>query len=160
MSGHDLDATLPGPLVVGRAIPPMSPVGIDRVRRLEQVTSALPQVPIVTRHVIHAGMYARTVRVPAGVVLTGAFIKRATLVIVSGHCRVNTDDGSAELAGYHVLPASAGRKQAFVALDDTHITMLFPTASKTVEECEHEFTDEADRLFSRTGENEIVITGE
>jgi hypothetical protein len=38
--------------------------------------------------------------------------------------------------------------------------MSFKTNARTVEEAEAEFTDEADRLFSRKGENVTVITGE
>lgn len=141
-------------------IEPMSPARIDEVREFEARLAELPQACIDTHHVIHGGMYARTIRIPAGVALTGAEIKLATMLIVSGHVRVTIDDGTRDLAGYHVLAAAAGRKQAFLALADTDLTMIFPTQSRTVEECEAEFTDEADRLMSRTGHNTIVITGD
>jgi hypothetical protein len=60
-----------------------------------------------------------------------------------------------------VLPAAAGRKQAFLAQADSHITMIFATAARSVAEAEREFTDEADNLVSRrAGGNRIVITGE
>jgi hypothetical protein len=64
--------------------------------------------------------------------------------------------------GYAVLPASAGRKQAFVAQADTRLTMVFPTSAKTVEQAEREFTDEIYLLGSRHGAaaNHVVITGE
>ena len=46
------------------------------------------------------------------------------------------------------------------SLADTHLTMLFPTRAQTIEEAEREFTDEADSLFSRSGVNHSVVTGE
>ena len=133
------------------AIPAMSPHAIDNVRRLEEITLACPQVAIATGHILHAGMYARTITIPAGVVLTGALIKIATLLIVQGDAIVYVEGGPLALHGYNVLPADAGRKQAFVAQTDVSLTMIFPTQAKTVEEAENEFTDEADRLFSRKG---------
>lgn len=141
-------------------IPTMSREAIDRVRSFEALALAQPQVDIRTMHVIHGGLYARTIRIPAGVVLTGAEIKLATLLVVNGHVRVTVGDDAHEIEGYHVVAASQGRKQAFLALADTDLTMIFPTSVSTVEEAENQFTDEADQLFSRRGENVVVITGE
>jgi len=130
-------------------IAPMSAAAIDRVRRLESLASALPQVPIGTDHVFHAGVYARTIKVPAGVMITGVLIKIPTLLIVQGDAIVHVEDGPLELRGYNVLPAGAGRKQAFVALTDTHLTMIFATDAADVDAAEREFTDELDKLVTR-----------
>lgn len=127
----------------------MSAAAIDRVRQLETLASALPQVAIATDHVFHAGLYARTVKVPAGVVITGVLIKIPTLLIVHGDAIVHVDDGPLELHGYTVLPASAGRKQALLALTDTHLTMVFATAASDIDAAEQEFTDELDKLMTR-----------
>jgi hypothetical protein len=145
-----------------RHIAAMGDAAIENVRRLESLASELPQVAIATDHVIHAGMYARTVMVPAGVMITGVLIKIATLLIVHGDAVVYVDGGPMRLRGYNVLPASAGRKQAFVAQTDTHLTMIFASDAKTAAEAERQFTDEIDRLSSRqdTESNRIIITGE
>jgi hypothetical protein len=65
------------------------------------------------------------------------------------------------VTGYQVVPAAAGRKQAFRAVADTHITMVFPTNARTVDEAEREFSDEFERLASRKdgAVNEAIITG-
>lgn len=131
------------------AVEAMSDVAINKVRELEAEAFKLPQVALETTHVFHAGMYARTIKVPAGVLITGALIKVATLLIVEGDAIVYMNDGTAPLIGYHVLSAAAGRKQAFLARKDTHITMVFPTEAKTVRDAEDEFTDEADNLQTR-----------
>jgi hypothetical protein len=118
-------------------------------------------VDVPTEHVIHAGMYARTIAMPKEMVLTGALIKRATLVIVTGSAAVLVGREWLKLEGYNVIPASAGRKQVFVSYSPVIITMLFPTQARTVEEAEREFTDDADRLLSRRQDaNTVLITEE
>lgn len=142
-------------------VPAMTPRGLDLVRRIEEQVLAVDQVDIPTHHVIHAGIYSRTICIPAGVVLTGALIKIATTLVVCGRASVIIGDGEEVLIdGYRVLACSAGRKQAFIAHIDTWLTMSFKTGARTVEEAEEQFTDEAALLFSRKGRNEIVITGE
>lgn len=140
----------------------MSPAAIDKVRLLEGARAALPQVPIRTHHLLHAGMYARTVYVPAGLLITGTQIKLATVLIVSGDVLIYVGgDKPLHATGYNVFPARANRKQAFVAQSDMVLTMIFPTEARTVEEAERAFTDEHDLLAShRDGLNEIVVTGE
>ena len=135
---------------------------MERVRALEAKVRELPQVQIPTDHVIHAGLYARTICIPAGVILTGAEIACATLLVFDGHAAVTIGDTTQELAGRHVLPASAGRKQAFLALADTHLTMIFATEATDVATAEAQFTPEPEALMSRAegAINTITITGD
>lgn len=133
---------------------------IARVEQLEQQLLLLPQIEIRTEHVIHAGLYARTVTIPAGVAITGALIKRATLLIVNGDVTVSGGAEPFRIQGYNTLPASAGRKTAWYAHTDTNLTMLFATNARTVAEAEREFTDDVDVLMSRTSPNDTLITEE
>lgn len=142
-------------------IPTMGRTAIAEVRRLEAAVLLEPQTPIVTEHVLHAGLYARTIAVPAGVVITGALVKIATLLIVQGDVDVYLGDEVRSLSGYNVVPASAGRKQAFAAIGNVDMTMIFPTDAETVDEAERQFTDELELLASRRdGDNVTLITGE
>ena len=131
------------------ALPVMGQAEVESVRRLEKAALELPQVPIPTDHVFHAGMYARTITIPAGVALTGAQITIPSILIISGDTLVYGEDGPTRYAGYHVALGQCGRKQAFYALQDTCLTMLFPTNATTIEEAEMQFTDEYEKLFSR-----------
>ncbi|NYT44594.1 hypothetical protein H0A64_07105 [Alcaligenaceae bacterium] len=135
-------------------LPPMPVQAVDQVREFENVTRQCPQINVQTEHTLHAGMYARTIRLPAGVVLTGVLIKIPTTVIVHGICRVFTGERFMNLAGYHVIAAGAGRKQIFITQTDTVITMIFPSTAQTVEQAENEFTDEAHLLMSRNDSGE------
>ncbi|MBS0323587.1 MAG: hypothetical protein JSR19_07015 [Proteobacteria bacterium] len=146
--------------VAAPSIPATPPAALDAVYRFEEALGSLPQIDMPTQHVIHAGLYARTITVPAGCAITGALIKRTTLLVINGDATVFTGQGNARLKGYNVLPASAGRKQAFLAHEDTHITMIFPTCATSVEEAEREFTDEHDLLMSHANVNDVIITGE
>ena len=144
------------------SLPAMSDTAIEAVRELAGREMELPQVPLPTEHVLHGGLYCRTICMPAGTRVVGALIKIPTTVIVHGICTVWIGEESWYLSGYNVLQASAGRKQVFEASEETFITMLFPTAAKTTEEAEREFTDEFELLASRRADtpNQIVITGE
>ncbi len=143
------------------SVPAMTGRGLDLVKRIEKRLLREEQVQIATQHVIHAGIYSRTICIPAGVALTGALIKIPTTLVICGRASVLIGDGDEVLVdGYRVFACSAGRKQAFIAHADTWLTMSFKTSARTVEEAEDEFTDEADRLFSRHGRNEITITGD
>jgi hypothetical protein len=122
---------------------------VENVRQLENVALGLPQVDIPTDHVFHAGMYARTIKIPAGVLLTGAQIKIPTILIISGDALIYGESGATRYAGYHVALGQCGRKQAFCALQDTYLTMLFPTGATTVDAAEMQFTDEYGMLLSR-----------
>lgn len=136
-------------LVLASVLGKMSPEAIDKVRRFEAAAMQTPQLDLKITHAIHAGVYHRTVTMPPMSYITGAEIKIPTMVIVSGHVSVFTGEETVELFGYHVIHAEAGRKQAFVAFDETSITMIFRTDAKTVEEAELEFTDEAHLLTTR-----------
>lgn len=139
----------------------MSISEIGKVRQLEAMILTMPQVDIPIKQLLHAGMYARTMFVRAGVTVVGVFMQCATILIVSGDMKVYIGNDTLDLKGYNIIPASANRKQAGYAMTDTYVTMLFPTKAKTIEEAEEEFTDEADKLLSRHGgTNEIVVTGE
>lgn len=144
------------------ALAPTSPETLDKLAVVQKQLLGFEQIPIATEHILHGGMYARTIRMKPGTVLTGSLIKLATMVIINGSTAVFVGDGWAELDGYNVLPASAGRKQLFVTRGTVEVTMIFPTQAQTIEEAEDEVFAEADLLISRRdgGNDTITITGE
>lgn len=148
-------------IVKKHTLPATYPEVLSKLAVVQDALLRCEQTAIRTEHILHGGMYARTIRLEPGTIISGALIKVPTTLIVQGHCEVLVNDGWATLIGYHVFPASAGRKQIFVARSKTMITMLFATQAQTVEEAEREFTDEAELLMSRKSENDVVtITGE
>ena len=115
-----------------------------------------------TDHVLHAGTYARTLKLPAGMVLVGALVKVDTVVVFHGKARVFVGDEWLLLDGYHVIPAGAMRSQVFVSITDCYITAIFATVAKTVAEAEEQATGNPDGLLSRApgSRNSIFNSGE
>src|SRR5688572_3519931 len=94
-------------------IPAMSPAALDIVRRMEAVVRELPQEPFKLDHWLHHGVYTRMVTLPPGY-WGGALVKEPTTFIVIAAALIYTgDDEPAPVSGVTVLPAAAGRKQAF-----------------------------------------------
>lgn len=150
-------------VVAHQRVPAMDAPSVEMVRRLEHELLKLPQGKYHTNHVLHAGMYARTLITPPHTLITGALIKIPTILIACGDIEAYVGNGSIRITGYNVLPASAGRRQAVYSYDtDAYYTMVFPTSATTVEDAEKHFTDEFELLAShRDAEyNYTVITGE
>lgn len=134
------------------AIAEIPPATVEELAQLKlgiEKMKEAPQVEIKTKSFIHAGIYCRTCLVPKGIALAGALIKIPTVVTVSGDVAMTYAGKTIRLKGTHIFRASAGRRQIFVAYEDTVISMAFATSAKTLLEAEAEFTDETDLLMSR-----------
>jgi hypothetical protein len=149
-------------LAIISTIPAITPEALEKVRQIEKVLAGLEEAQIKTEHLIHGGMYARTVRIGPGVMGTNVVINRPTMLIINGPIGLLVGEGWVEFVGYNVIAASSGRKQIFFTRGAVEVTMIFPTAAKTVAEAEAEFTDEAEGLLSRRqdGNETITVTGE
>jgi len=146
---------------LGQTLPASSPRAKALVDALEARCLEQPQPRILTHHVLHGGIYTRTMCLPAGHVLTSTLVKIPTTLTVCGDAAVVVGDGEVfRVQGYQVLAACRGRQVAYRAYADTWMSMAFVTKAHTVEEAEAEFTDEPERLMSRFGENIVVNTGE
>ena len=62
----------------------MSADAIAKVDEFQRQLLEQPQVRICTLHTLHAGVYSRTVRIPAGCAIAGVVVKISTLLIVRG----------------------------------------------------------------------------
>lgn len=128
----------------------------EKVAALEQYALQLPQVDLSTSHLVHAGLCARTILIPAGTFLTGAQTNMDNICVVVGDIEVTTDDGVQRLTGFNVLPAKAGFKRAGFAHGDTWWTTLWPTELKDIDAIEDEMTGESDMLQTRRAGIEFV----
>lgn len=128
----------------------MTSFEMGRVRLLEQhLLATESQIDLKYQHELHAGVYDRTVLVPAGRVITGAPVKIETLLTIVGDVIIGLDGNEQRVTGFAKIRAAAHRMGVFTAITDTYISMSFATDAKTVAEAEAQFTDEADRLASR-----------
>ena len=144
------------------ALQAASPATLDKLAQVQRAMLTVEQPPLTTEHILHGGMYARTIRLEPGVVMIGSLIKRPTLLIFHGSGSVLAGDDRVDLAGYYVLPGRAGRKQLFVTGGPVEMTMVYATQATTIEEAEDEVFAEAELLQSRKdySRDTITITGE
>ena len=104
-----------------------SEIGIDPkhlpIYRIEQYLLTLPQVEIPVDHQFVNGLYARSVTVPSGVMLTGAVHKDECFFIVrTGRMLITTDDDPIEAKAGFMAASKAGSKRIGYALEDTTVT--------------------------------------
>ena len=52
----------------------MSEAAIEKVRVVQNEMLKMPQVDLPVHHTLHGGMYSRSLVIPAGVAIAGAFI--------------------------------------------------------------------------------------
>ena len=93
------------------------------IYRLEKVLRSLPQVEIPLFHDFCKGIYARTILIPAGTMLTGAVHKDECFFLIRSGCIIITTDKEPIKAesGFMAL-SMAGSKRAGFALVDTLVT--------------------------------------
>lgn len=132
------------------------------VRRVEEKLKTVKQNGMETWHVLHGGIYSRTIFLEKDQVIVGAQIKVPTTIMINGCLLISSGGESFEIKGVNIIPASKNRKQIMKATEKTSVTMCFATSARTVEEAEEEFSDEAGNLMSRFSDsiNHINITGE
>jgi quercetin dioxygenase-like cupin family protein len=122
----------------------------EQIERLEDYILQVPQVDLQTTHALSGGVYARTIFIPEGTVLTGAAHKKDHINVMQGDITVWTEEGMKRLTGQHVLTTKAGAKRAGLAHADTWWTTICATALTDIDEIEDELVENADRLQTRT----------
>jgi len=144
------------------ALVPASPVMLEKLMEAQRRLLQCRQVEVVTEHLIHGGMYVRTIRREPGVLATGSLMLKPSVLIINGDCTLIIGDRRFDLTGYNVLPGCKGRKQLSRTNGPVEMTMIFPTYAKTVEDAENEIFAEAEGLMSRQNvdRDTILITGE
>lgn len=95
----------------------------EPVYRLESLLLQHPQVEMPVDHEFCAGIYARTMHIPAGTILTGAVHRDECFFVVrQGDLVVTTDDKPRYLKAGDQLVSPAWTKRAGVALTDVVVT--------------------------------------
>jgi hypothetical protein len=147
--------------VIQKALQPTTKEALDWLDGINQEILKYEQCLVHTRHLIHGGMYARTIILSADTKMVGSIILKPTILVVHGTTSVLSGNDRIELEGYSVLAGESGRKQFFWTHSQVEMTMLVATSAKTVEDAENEVFGEADLLISRRdGSDSCIITGE
>jgi hypothetical protein len=128
----------------------------DSVKRLTSCLMDLEAiglgVPIDTWHEFADGLVARTIRIPAGVVLTGVKHKAEHLNVCFGDISVVTEQGvTKRMTGYHVLPSLPGIERAGLTHAETWWTTIHlnPGNERDLAKLEDALVFDADQLQAR-----------
>src|SRR5271157_4557343 len=137
----------------GECIPETPQHIVEKIKAFECAVRPFENsLKVEMSHSLHAGVYARTAIIAPEMVITSVLIKIPTVLILSGEGFVLCGEEWVHFNGYRVIEACAGRKQIYVTVRQTSMTMLFATSAETVEEAENEMSDEAWMLLSRRSE--------
>lgn len=102
----------------------------ESLHRLEAEILKLPQVDMPVTHEHCDGLLARTMRIPAGTIATGAIHRHECFFLVrSGSIAVTTDDDVVLLNTGDMQVTHSGQKRAVVALTDVVLTTFHPNPS-------------------------------
>jgi mannose-6-phosphate isomerase-like protein (cupin superfamily) len=132
----------------------------ERVERLQEALSKLPQYQPVTHHYFADGMYCREVFREAGTLVVGAVHKREHFyIVVSG--TVSITDGLSEafeVTGPKVLVSQPGTKRAVYAHTDAVCITVHKTDKTDLDEVEADLVEEDPKSMYLTG-NTLPLIG-
>ena len=90
-----------------------------KVLKLQEVMLQMPQFEEELHHHFCEGVYAREMRIPAGVVVVGkTHVRDCINFIMKGECEVVSAEEKARIKAPHVFVSPAGTKRAMVAISD------------------------------------------
>jgi hypothetical protein len=118
---------------------------------LMQVSQEHGEAVVPTWHHWADGLVARTIRIEAGVVLTGGVHKSEHLSVCAGDITVWTEGGMRRLTGYHVLPSQPGAKRVGLAHAATYWTSIHanPDNLRDLDALELRLIEDASALQTR-----------
>lgn len=116
----------------------------QRVERVQEQLTKLPQYEPKTTHRFHAGMYCREVWREAGVMVVGKVHKKEHFyLIVSGTVCISDGIGEPQrFTGPHMIHSEPGTKRAVFAETDVLCMTFHRTDATTVEAAEAELVEE------------------
>jgi len=132
--------------------------GRQKVERLQEEISKLPQYEPETTHTFHAGMYCREVFRHADVLVVGKVHKKEHFyLIVSGTVLITDGDNDAvKVTGPKLICSKPGTKRAVYAVTDTLCMTFHVVNAATVEDAESELVED-DPLSMFTIGNKVNV---
>jgi hypothetical protein len=125
----------------------------QKVERVQEAVSKLPQYEPRTTHRFHAGMYCREVWREAGVLVVGKVHKKEHFyLIVSGTVCISDGIGEPQrFTGPHLIASAPGTKRAVYAETDVLCMTFHRTDATTVEAAEAELVEEDEAAMYGSG---------
>lgn len=107
----------------------------ERVFELEAVIEEMDQVELPIQHDFCDGIYARTMVIPAGTILTGAIhSQEGFFVLRSGTLVITTPNGPIMMGAGEMIKTSPGAKRAGVAITNVVVTEFLKNEENAMDE--------------------------
>ena len=131
----------------------------DKVLMAEAFLKEQPQVQLETNHYFSKGVYAREIKIPAGIILTGEIHKFENLNILSkGSMQVSTEDGIKEVEAPFTVVSPAGTKRIAYTLSDCVWTTIHGTNETDLKIIEHTFIAKSEQEWLEfAGANQLEL---
>jgi hypothetical protein len=98
-------------------------ISLQSIIDLENFILTVPQIELPIMHDFIDGVYARSMFIPAGTVLTGAIHSKDCFTVIRyGDLVILTESGMQQVKAGDMIPSHAGIKRAGYAITDTYIT--------------------------------------
>jgi quercetin dioxygenase-like cupin family protein len=114
----------------------------NKIHRLEDFLLSMPEdekvdIDAMTFHHFAPGVYAREMKIPKGVVVTGKIHKTTHLSIVSqGKISIATEEGNKIIEAPAIFVTKPGTKRAAYALEDTTFITIHVTEETDLDKIE------------------------
>jgi hypothetical protein len=106
----------------------------SNIFKAQEMMLSMPQAETEVKHHFSDGVYARELRIPAGVCLVGALHKTNHFFTVSqGECVAVTHDGREEIQAPYIGQTFPGMKRVIYAITDTVWTTFHVTEETDVD---------------------------
>jgi hypothetical protein len=140
--------------------PAITHSSVDKIFALEDSLARLPQVELETLHHFAPGVYARELRIPQGVCLTGAIHKTEHLnVCLRGRLKVvSATMGDRIVEAGEIFVSPPGTKRAAVALEDSAWLTIHATEERDIAKLEAMLVHNDRRLLEH--ERRELLEGE
>jgi len=116
--------------------------GRQKVERLQEEISKLPQYEPETTHTFHAGMYCREVFFQADSLVVGRVHKKEHFfLVVYGTVLITEDTDAVEITGPKLVKGMPGVKRSVYMVTDALLTTFHVTDPKSVEDVEDELME-------------------
>lgn len=120
---------------------PQTPT-LQRIKRLQEETSKLPQIELETKHYFADGMYCRELTQPAGSLVVGkVHLREHFFILTSGSLRVVNENGIRDLEAPCVMVSNPGTKRVILAVTHAVYVNVHRTSETDIDKIEEELIE-------------------
>lgn len=133
---------------------------IDRTKviEFEKLMAREPQVELEVDHIFSLGVYARALKIPKGIMLTGKIHKFEQLnILAKGKMKVSDGGDYKIVEAPFWLVSPAGTKRIALALEDCVWITVHGTHEKDVELIEKEFVAKSEQEYLEFKEDRQLV---